>query len=74
MIMPWNRSEVYCGFSVRDCNNILKALDAKGIKYIRRTVGHSTKYRIMDMNNDYSRMVYIYIHKKDVGKFHIKRD
>lgn len=70
MITLWNRYEVYIGFSMRDYSKIRDILIDNKIKYISRTVNHSVRGHIVStmINLDYSRMYYIYVHKKDAPK------
>ena len=57
MILPWNRREIYCGFSLKEFNKVLDVLAAKGIKYIYRTPQSGTIV--------VNRLYYVYVHKSD---------
>ena len=77
MIAPWNRKEVYMGFSVEKCSQVRGIMAAHGIKYTHRLVSHAnatffTSHRARSgtfgENRDYSTQYYVYVHKDDYSK------
>lgn len=75
MIMIWNRIEVFVGNSLQKFNEIGHILSSNGIKYDYKIVdstspnffGASNRARtgIFGVNTDYTKMYYIYVHKKE---------
>lgn len=77
MITPWNRREVYMGFSIEKCSQVRGILAAQGIKYTHRLVSHSNNTFFVSQrartgsygeNRDYSTQYYVYVHKDDYKK------
>lgn len=77
MITPWNRREVYMGFSFAKCSQVRGILAAQGIKYTHRLVSHANatfyvshraRTGTYGENPDYSTQYYVYVHKDDYKK------
>ncbi len=73
--MIWNRKEFFVGNALQRFNEISHILSSNGIPYDYKIVdstssssfGASKRGRIgsFGLNTDYTKMYYIYVHKKD---------
>ena len=72
MIWIWRRKELYAGVSLEKFNEIRKILISNNILYVHKVenVKKSFRHRKTDSgeHQDYSRMYYLYIDKKDFEK------
>jgi hypothetical protein len=71
-MFPWNRKEVYVGFSMQDFVHVRDTLAANRIAYDMRTVNHSTKWTgVPDRmgrfgeNPAFESQYYVYVNKQD---------
>lgn len=77
MIMPWNRKEVYNGYSMKAFNEIKESLISNRIKYTTRIInsknpklfGPSRSYTgSFGEKTEFTYEYYIYVHKDDYEK------
>jgi hypothetical protein len=67
MITFWNRREVFMGFELDQLSNVLNALTAADIPFIRRSSRHTSRSFLgaLGENASFSGLQYVYVHKDD---------
>lgn len=66
----WKRVEIYCGYSLKDFNELKEALSNKKIVYDYKIVNsfNSSRFGHIGTNPLYDKMYYLYVHHKDFDR------